>query len=38
MATLDWKDPLQVGLFAVCPTKSGVRARFGYLRVTRPTD
>ena len=36
MATLDWKDPLQVGLFAACPTKSGMRARFDYLKITRP--
>jgi regulation of enolase protein 1 (concanavalin A-like superfamily) len=36
MATLDWKDPLQVGLFAACPTKSGMRARFDYLRITGP--
>ena len=35
MATLDWKDPLQVGLFAACPTKSGMRARFDYLKITR---
>lgn len=38
MATLDWKDPLQVGLFAACPKKSGMRARFDYLRITRPAD
>ncbi len=36
MASLDWKDPLQVGLFAACPTKSGMQARFDYLRITRP--
>jgi|SRR5208337_1059927 len=38
MTTLDWKDPLQVGLFAACPTKSGMRARFAYLRITRAAD
>ena len=38
MATLDWKDPLQVGLFAACPKKSGMRARFDYLKITRPAD
>ena len=38
MATLDWKDPIQVGLFAACPKESGMRARFDYLKITRPAD
>ena len=36
MVTLDWSDPVQVGLFAACPTKAGMRVRFDYLKITRP--
>jgi len=38
MATLDWRNPLQVGLFAACPTKSGMRARFDYFKIERPAN
>ena len=36
MATLAWNDRARVGLFAACPTKSGMRARFDYLKIKRP--
>lgn len=35
-ATLPLKDPVQVGLFAACPIKAGLQARFDYLKITRP--
>ncbi len=36
MTILEWKNPLQVGIFAACPTKPGMHARFDYLKITRP--
>jgi regulation of enolase protein 1 (concanavalin A-like superfamily) len=32
------RDPVKVGLFAACPVKARFRARFDYLRITRPQD
>jgi regulation of enolase protein 1 (concanavalin A-like superfamily) len=34
--TFPVRDPVKVGLFAACPIKAGFRARFDYLRITRP--
>ena len=35
-ATFPLQDPVQVGLFAACPIKAGLKARFDYLKITRP--
>jgi len=34
--TFPLQDPVKVGLFASCPINAGFRARFDYLRITRP--
>lgn len=34
-AILPLKNPVKVGIFAACPIKAGLRARFDYLKITR---
>jgi len=36
-ATFPLQDPVQVGLFAACPIKAGLQARFDYLKIARLT-
>ena len=35
-ATFPLQDPVQVGLFAACPIKAGLKVHFDYLKITRP--
>jgi hypothetical protein len=37
-ATFPLQDPVQVGVFAACPVKAGLRARFDYLKIFRPSE
>jgi len=35
-ATFPLQDPVQVGVFAACPIKAGLKVHFDYLKITRP--